>query len=143
MVNDTCDISLSPAQLADVTRLFDTALLTFVFALNECRSLSQTIVEDAVNVASSVTSLCPSVIVAQLGFSRFFFLVGRFQTGIVNVLTSQLEDIPAAAQGALDEFLFTVIDFCDVPLSNTTLAQLDVCYLEDLVQAAIEQQNSG
>ena len=47
------------------------------------------------------------------------------------------DEVPAAAQVALNEFLFNVNDFCGVPpLSNTTLAQLDVCYLEQLVAVA-------
>ena len=53
-------------------------------------------------------------------------------------MNSPTDDVPAAAQAALDEFLVTVTDFCGVPLSNVTLAQLDE-YVEAVVKAALNQ----
>ena len=70
--------------------------------------------------------------------TRGFTLAVRTDAGIVSALNSPTDDVPAAAQAALDEFLVTVTDFCGVPLSNVTLAQLDE-YVEAVVKAALNQ----
>ena len=139
---DECDVSLSREQVADVTRLFDAALPTLLIALLDCSLLNQTIIEDAVAAAAAVSPFfafsLPSEIGQNIAISIFSSRTGN---NIVNLLDSTpTDEVPEAAQTALDEFLFTVNDFCGVPtLSGVTLAQLNQYYLVDLVMTAATQ----
>ena len=129
VANVSCGISLSPEQIANVTRLFDAALSSFLVASQECDLLNQTIIEDAF-AAATVTSECTIDIQEALELENLFLLPERIVTGRINVFFPPPGETPVSAvQTALDEFVFYVTDFCGIPLGNDTLAQIDECFL--------------
>ena len=137
VANDSCGISLSQQQFADVTQLITSALPTFFLSSQQCDRFNQTVVERAVDEALAtvgVTMLGLFTLSFELGLgdtTQSLLLPNRVAEGINNVgllpLTSNTT-ASVAAQAALDEFLFTVNVFCDIPLSDVTLMQLDAYY---------------
>ena len=147
VANDSCGISLSQQQFADVTQLITSALPTFFLSSQQCDRFNQTVVERAVDEALAtvgVTMLGLFTLSFELGLgdtTQSLLLPNRVSGGISSIRRLPLTDgIPAeeAAQAALDEFLFTVNDFCGIPLSDVTLMQLDE-YYEFVVNSLAEQ----
>ena len=138
VANDSCGISLSPGQIADVTRLFYVALPTYFLASHDCHLLNKTIVEAI--VAASDGGPNPFDFSNEFHVYRAFVMSGRISRGIHKVLDSPADQIVAAAQFVLDEFLFIVNDVCGIPtLSDVTLAQLNEYFLVDVVNFAMRQ----
>ena len=148
VANDSCGISLSQQQIINVTGLFFVLLPEFFFVSRECDLLNQTLVESAVETAleSALADAADSrtALALEISFanppSRAVFLANRIITGANSVLFSPTVDAAtAAAQTALDEFLFNMNVLCAIPpLSNVTLAQLDE-YFEVAVNFATGQ----
>ena len=137
VVSDVCGISLSQEQIDDVTRLFDSALFSVLVLLQDCGMLSQTILETVIN-ALQFNSATFALEGELDDFTDVEFLSDRVSVTIQNVLDAPVDEVPAAAQTALDEFLFVINDFCGIPpLSNVTLAQLEEYFLEDVVNNAL------
>ena len=131
IANESCGISLNQEQIHNVSRLINSAVTGFFLAENDCNMLNQTIVEEAVAAAAAINNpfSLPGRLVMESGI---IFLDNRISSAIGAVFAPAV-DVPAVAQAALDNFLFTINDFCGIPLSNTTLAQLNELYLEVLV----------
>ena len=105
VANDSCGISLSQEQIANVTRLFDGALPAFLVALVECNLINVTIIEEAVAaIEDSIFGL--SALLFEILFrSEVSLLANRISVVVNNAVNSPADDVPAAAQVALDEFL--------------------------------------
>ena len=136
IANDSCGIALSPGQTDTVNVLFVDALASFLAISGDCDELNQTIVTEI--VAAVDDSSNPLALVLELAANGALSLQFRVAILINSVLDSTPGNAAvAAAQTALDEFLFIVNDFCGIPpLSNTTLSQLNDYYLVDVVSAA-------
>ena len=136
VANDSCGISLSSEQIANVTRLFDAALPLFAILSLDCDVLNETLVDEAVEAAAGFPRGHLSLVMEFLDRDALL-LSRRIGVGIDFVLDSRGGgDLSAAAQTGLDEFLFTVGEFCGVPLSNVTLGLLNEYYLDELVSFA-------
>ena len=134
--NDSCDISLSQELISNVTALYESALITFFFFRSECDILNQTLVEEAIadaDVSVTVNSLSFELFEID-GASRLAIRTGGL---IGDVLTAAPGDILTTAQTGVDDFLFFVNDFCDIPLSDVARDQLNVYFLVDLANFAI------
>ena len=154
LANDSCGISLSQEQIADVTRLFDSVLPTFFVVSQDCDLLTQTVVESGVAEALATVRRDPGVLnnlVFSLATSAFTIenrrtlLADRISSAISALLlqNSVTVDASSAARAAVDDILFTVNDFCGVPtLSDVTLALLNE-YYEIVVNSATTQTNVG
>ena len=133
VANDSCGIELSQEQIANVSRLINSAVAGFLLAENDCDRLNQTIVEQAVAAIDNPFFLPPTLFEA----SGIDYLDNRISFMIRSVFSPTVVDIAAAARAALDDFLFTINDFCGISLSNTTRSQLNDLYLIDLVNLAM------
>ena len=143
IARNSCGIFLNQEQITDVTRLFDDALTLFLVIRRDCGLLNQTIVEQA--IAAADFNADPFSLPEQLRLEAnglLLFQANRTAFNIESVLLPPTNDIPEAAQTALSEFLFIINDFCGIPsLSDTTLAQLNVYFLEDLVNLETSNNN--
>ena len=136
VATDSCGISLSAGQITNITRLFsDQILLNFFDASQSCDALNQTRVEAAIAVgAAAAAAAVSSNGLFDLGREFLLepiasFLFRRVNTGVSRVLIPQNDDdSQTVAQAVQSEFLFIITDFCDIPLSNVTLALVDDYY---------------
>ena len=140
LANDLCDISLSENQTTDVDAFFSFVLPNFAIFSQECELLNVTIIEQAVDSADVgliiTFFILLDAITNEVGID--LLLLRRLNFGF-GIISESIPDaaVPAAAQALLDDFLFFINDFCDIPpLSNTALTLLDEYFLVDLVNFA-------
>ena len=143
IANDSCGISLSQEEVDNVTGLFVQGLTTFRLYLCDCVFLNQTIVEQAVAGVDFNDVAFSLPIQLEIATGSDPAQNERLKILIQRVLTPPTDDIPAAAQDVLTEFLFHINGICGIPsLSDVTLELLDQYFLDALVEEAMAN-NSG
>ena len=140
ILNESCGIELSDAQLSSTNNFFDVALPVSVFAQRGCALLNETFLEEAIFAANSTdqqTAPLITFLVMELSSSIGIdtFLIGL---GLITDLlsTNPTDNAELVAQTLFDSFVATFNDFCGIPsLSSQALDALNDLLFRDAMQA--------